>query len=582
MSSPISATIMTANHEFSTNTDVTFFAIGDYYTELVLILAFLAGFLLCRSKLIQVVLEWPAPPKKSYVPCAKMLEEKEDEDEVPLPFDHSQNKDEKQEEDDVPLQFDHSQNEDEKQEHEQGASVFNCGEGLQVLAKEVSSQRSVIELGAYKSESEDPFFNEALAAAAQLPVSNENTSYSWFEASTKEEAEEHEEDFVLRGASVEEALCQWRCCLEKSGDPQGHMLGAVLEVCLAAGAIDEAYDVASETCWSVPSCPTGQTALLRLIEGLAERGKLYRAYEAYSNTHANGLEVDVHMYNTMLTAAAQAADLEKLERLFSDLVDAGIEPEYSTFSTAVRGCCAAGNLDKAMALFSTMRQHGVAPGQALFNALLDCCARKHLVVLAEQIMEDMMDSSVHPNSTTVTILIRLYGHARDLSNAFRVTEELSERYKIELTGDTYGALIAASLLNNQLDSALGIFEDMPTEGCVLPARTYGILITACLRDGDLASAVELVNHAFALDRKGQQPRARLERSLLEDVLRLIGRRRQSATLGAPLLQRLLEANVEISDTLVASVRRDAERPAPASLFHSRRSKHDSWRRILTT
>merc|ERR1719420_1379810 len=172
----------------------------------------------------------------------------------------------------------------------------------------------------------------------------------------------------------------------------------------------------------------------------------------------------------------------------------------------------------------------------------------------------MMDSGVHPSSSTVTTLVRLYGHGRDLDSAFRVTNELSEQYKIELAGDTYAALIAASLLNNQLDSAMGVFEDMPSEGCVLPARTYGILITACLRDGDLGSAVELVNDAFAFNCEGQQPRARLERSLLEDVLRLIGRRRESATLGAPLLHRLMAANVEISDELVASVLRDAERP----------------------
>merc|ERR1719428_321634 len=165
--------------------------------------------------------------------------------------------------------------------------------------------------------------------------------------------------------------------------------------------------------------------------------------------------MDINMYHSMLITAAQAADLEKLERLFKDLVDAGIEPDYSTFSTVVRGYCAAGNLEKAMALFGTMRQHGVAPSQTLFNALLDCCARRHMVELAEQILQDMMDSGVHPNSSTVTILVRLYGHARDLGSAFRLASELSERYKFEMAGDAYGALIAASLLNNQLDSALG-------------------------------------------------------------------------------------------------------------------------------
>merc|ERR1719158_1325264 len=124
--------------------------------------------------------------------------------------------------------------------------------------------------------------------------------------------------------------------------------------------------------------------------------------------------MDLNIYCAMLITAAQAADLEKLERLFKDLVDAGLEPDYSTFSTVVRGYCAAGNLDKAMALFGSMREHGVGPSQALFNALLDCGAKKHMVVLTQQILEDMIDSGVHPNSTTLAILVRLHGHGRDL------------------------------------------------------------------------------------------------------------------------------------------------------------------------
>jgi len=557
MSSTTSALIMTANHAFNTNANLTLFSNG-YCSEIVALLTFLAGFILCSSHRIRLIQDWLVPTKKTSTKCSHMQEEKK---QVPLPVEL------KQLQEDVELKD----------------LAFEIVQSSDFLSKEVNSPKSILEITAHKFESGDPLFNEALAAAAQLPVSNDDISYSWmnwFEDSTQEEEEESEDVWGLRGASVEEALCQWRCCQEKSGDPDGDLLGAVVEICLAAAALDEAFSVAREACWNIPQRVTGKATLLKFIEALAERGNLSRAYEAYSNLHANGLEMDLHMYHAMLTTAARAADLEKLERLFKDLVDAEIEPEYNTFSIVVRGYCATGNLEKAMALFGTMRQHGIAPTQTLFNALLACCARKHMVVLAEQILQDMMDSGVHPNSSTVTILVRLYGHARDLGSAFSWATELSERYKFELAGDAYGALIAASLLNNQLDSALCVFQDMPSEGCVLPARTYGILITACLRDGDLVSAVQLVDNAFAFNSEGQQPRARLERSLLEDVLRLIGRRRQSVTLGAPLLHRLTAANVEISDELAAAVLQDTDRPAPASRFHARRSAHNSWRCVL--
>jgi len=555
MSSTSGATIMTANHEFSTNADMTLLSFGGYYTEVIMALAFLAGFFLCSSERLRA--------KKAYLPSSKKLEDDEESEKQVPPLT------EKESSDFFPAEQ-HCQEQQESSE-----LTLECIEFPSAFTASKNSLELVV-----KTESVDPFFNEALAAAAQLPASTEDTMYSFFATSTQEDIEESESFCALHGASVEEALCQWRNCEKDTEDPDGQLMGSVIEVCVAAGAVDEAFEVARESCWIIPQGCAGQTTLLRFIEAVAERGNLSRAYEAYSNLHANGLEMDLRMYNAMLATAARAADLEKLERIFTDLMDTEIKPEYATFSSVVRGYCAAGSLEKAMALFGTMREHAIAPSQALFNALLDCCARKHMVVLAEQILEDMMDNGVHPNSSTVTILVRLYGHARDLQSSFRVTTELSEQYKIELAGDTYAALIAASLLNNQIDSALGVFEDMPSEGCVLPARTYGILITACLRDGDLASAVELVNSAFAFNCEGQQPRARLERSLLEDVLRVIGRRRESATLGAPLLHRLMAANVEISDDLTASILRDAERPVPASRFHSRRSVHDSWRSVL--
>jgi pentatricopeptide repeat protein len=550
---------MTANHEFSTNADMTLLSLGSYYSELILALAFLAGFILCSSERLRVTLEWFVPTKNARAPSSKMLEDDDEKEKDVFPLVERQQAEEK--------------------EKESSDMTFECDECPNANPKESLSFKSTFELVLNKTESVDPFFNEALAAAAQLPAPSEDIMHSLFAASAPEEVEESGSFWALHGASVEEALCQWHN-LENSEDADGHLLGGVVEVCLAAGAVDEAFEVARESCWNVPQSPAGQKTLLRFIEAVAERGNLSRAYEAYSNLHANGLEMDLKMYDAMLATAARAADIEKLERIFTDLMDAEIRPEYVTFSTVVRGYCAAGSLDKAMALFSTMREHGIAPSQALFNALLTCCAQKHMVVLAEQILQDMTDSGVHPSSSTVTTFVRLYGHARDLQKAFWVATELSAKYKIELAGDTYGALIAASLLNNQLDSALGVFEDMPSEGCVLPARTYGVLITACLRDGDLGTAVELVNSACAFNCDGQQPRARLERNLLEDVLRLIGRRKESATLGAPLVHRLMAANIEISEDLAASILREAERPVPASRFHARRSVHDSWRSVL--
>jgi len=240
----------------------------------------------------------------------------------------------------------------------------------------------------------------------------------------------------------------------------------------------------------------------------------------------------------------------------------------------IRGYCVAGDLEKAMALFHRMRHiHGIMPDASLFNAILDGCAWKNMTTLTEQVLADMEDVGVLPSNQTMAILLRLYGRSRDLGKALEVFEELPKRYGLEVNAHSYGSLVSVCLSNGRLDLATEAFERMQRTGCGANARTYEALVNGCLRHGDLDRAVRLVDDALGLgevmqkenDSSARSPaRARLEPQLVEDMLQLIGRRRQAQRLGAPLVARLRAANFPIADSIAEAVLRSAEADSTAS------------------
>lgn len=463
--------------------------------------------------------------------------------------------------------------------------------------------------------------NDPILAVAALEVGSRCCDPDWLESAISRLSKEgyklpadSSASLVRTLGCADKALAVWRARIDLNPQefatpvPEA-LLGAVLEVCLRSGDRTGAYCVAREAAWHVSLA--SRAPLLALIVGLAEHQDLARALEVYEGVRRNGMHADLPVYNALLTAAARDANAEKVSVLFRDLMEAGVEPDSRTFSTIIRGLCAAGELEQAMQLFAVMRRRSVATNVTLFNAILDGCARKGMRTLTEQVLSDMEAVGVLPSNATLAILVRLYGRERDLAAAFSAVEDLSKRHNLKVNANTYGALITACLYNSQLEKAMYVFDKMTAEGWEVSARTYESLIRTCLREGDLKCAVRLVENSLgpcpdtaeAAESNPQPPsrllrpvRVRLEQlqpsimastgvtrvmldpRLLEDMLNLIGRRRQAKLLGAPLIERLRAANVEFPEALVASMLSAAEQEQmPVSRFHARREVHSAWR-----
>jgi len=354
---------------------------------------------------------------------------------------------------------------------------------------------------------------------------------------------------------------------------------AALEACVSSGDLETAARAARSVSWRAPPSSSGQQALLAIARWFARRQDLTPALECYDSVRSAGGDVDLQTYRSLLAACVRNADMVQASGLFRDLVSSGLDGDSGIFSAMIRGYSAVGNLEQAMTFLHLMRRRGIKLEVSLFNALLDGCLSRRMLALVEQVLVDMEAVGVLPSNDTVAILVRLFGQEGNLQRALEIFEDLPNRHGFDVTSKTFGSVISACLSNARLDLAIEAFEDMKQAGCVAHARTYETLIAACLRQGDIQHAVCLIDDALGLKvtplpNDTQVPQTCLQTKLVEDVLRLVGRRRLAKPIGEPLLERLGKVGFEVSETLASSIRRSAH----AGVSESSSCSRLDWRR----
>merc|ERR1719377_502889 len=108
--------------------------------------------------------------------------------------------------------------------------------------------------------------------------------------------------------------------------------------------------------------------------------------------------------------------MDRASGLLEDMRESSVEPDIITYSTIVKGYCMEGDVDRAFEVLEDMKSDDkFAPDEILYNSILDGCAKQHRVDEALRILEEMKTAGVVPSNYTLSILVKLLGHARQVT-----------------------------------------------------------------------------------------------------------------------------------------------------------------------
>jgi len=216
----------------------------------------------------------------------------------------------------------------------------------------------------------------------------------------------------------------------------------------------------------------------------------------------------------------------------------------------------------------------------MYNSILDGCAKQHRVDDAMRLLEEMKSAGVVPSNYTLSILVKLLGHARRLSQAFKLVEELSQQHGFRPNVQVYTCLVQACLTSRRLERALALHDTMVADpGCVTDEKFYAVLARGCMQLHQPLKAVEVVRAAYQLPGHSMAQPARkgrpvgVESRALDEVvgrLRAGGNAEQeaAASLSADLLE---HRGVHLSSSNHASSGAGGRRAGGSDYANSRRA-----------
>jgi len=360
-----------------------------------------------------------------------------------------------------------------------------------------------------------------------------------------------------------------------------------------SSASDQAFEESSSPASSSDSPSSGSRAdmttpdrfasrHLSLARRLAKRQDFLSSQNCIEEIRKNGGKVDLPTYRSLLVASARAGNMELAQTCFQHLVSDGLEPDFLTFSCMIRGLCNVGKTEEAMSHFQVMLENSLRPDALLCDAMLESCASRNLVYIAENVLATMEELAVRPSNCTLAACIKLYSLRGELSRAMAVFDEMPKKHDFEPNAYVYGSVIAACYRHGRSDLALKAYQRMSAAGCCPNAHTYECLVRCCLQTGKLEDAISLVDRALCLLPAAGEHRTFVDLKLIEELLALLGRRHQAARLAMPLLQRLQDAEFDISEEVSRGIFRAAESEARTKTSmqtkqQNRRAEFDRWR-----
>lgn len=337
--------------------------------------------------------------------------------------------------------------------------------------------------------------------------------------------------------------------VERAMQPNDIVLGCMLDALVCNGLVGEAVDLFKE--WK-PKVGANMVMYSTLAKGFAVEGRAREAMEMWRGIQAEGAPMNTVVYNALIDAQARKGATAEVADLFAGMVVEGIKPDAITYSTMVKAHCVNGDMNKALEVLAEMQAVGLVKDCIVFNTILDWCTKSNRMDIADRVLQEFNELQIAPSNFTVGILIKMYGRRRMLDKAFAVAREMPEKWGFKANPQVFTCLISACFLNNNLDRAFQVFQELRENGADF--KSYNVIIGGCLKAGKVQEAAELIEDAYGLNGKervlphGQN----ISPETLESVMHALGQRGLAEKVGFPLIANLRAAKVPVNGRLMTS------------------------------
>lgn len=194
----------------------------------------------------------------------------------------------------------------------------------------------------------------------------------------------------------------------------------------------------------------------------------------------------VKSFNALLTAYAQAGDLNGLDEAFRD-IPASITPDLISYNILIGALCEKGDLEAAMRTVDLMKTNAISPNLITCNTLLHSFY-KNKPSEAEKIWAMMRENNIEPDSRSFNAKLRWLGAEGRTSEVIELVDKM-KRIGPKPDAFTFNALLKGHIRDGNLEEAKKLFLDFTNNECSPNLQTFEMLIPYLREAGEFDWAV---------------------------------------------------------------------------------------------
>ena len=199
-------------------------------------------------------------------------------------------------------------------------------------------------------------------------------------------------------------------------------------------------------------------------------------------------------HNAFLHFLGEHRQMDIALLIFESMKTHGPTPDVVTYNTMMSIMGSSKDVESALSLYWEMSESGLQPTEKTFGSLLHAFANVGDATAAKKIFDSLGDSNIVPNSILYTSFIHAavrHGEIESLDLAFDLANEM-RRYNVPLTDVTYGCLLVACEKQGDVSKAFELYQEACNGGVTPSDQMHNILISVCTRCGKLDDALDLV------------------------------------------------------------------------------------------
>ncbi|CAH8312804.1 unnamed protein product [Eruca vesicaria subsp. sativa] len=200
----------------------------------------------------------------------------------------------------------------------------------------------------------------------------------------------------------------------------------------------------------------------------------------------------VGVYNTILSIAGEARDLDMVEELVKDMEKNSCDKDIKTWTILISVYGKAKKIGKGLLVFEKMKKDGFEPDAAAYNIMIRSLCIAGRGDLALEFYKEMIEKGITFGVRTYKMLLDCTAKTENVEVVQSIADDMVRICEVS-EHDAFGYLLKSFCISGKIREALELIRVLKSKEVCIDAKYFEILVKGLCRADRMVDALEIVD-----------------------------------------------------------------------------------------